>query len=64
MFISSGASMPIRTEFGPMRTMVIVMLSPIRIRSLIFRDSTNIFDSFQKVKKQTSTQSLRPGISR
>jgi hypothetical protein len=64
MFISKGASIPIRTEFGPMRTTVIVMLSPIKIRSLIFRDSTSIFDSFQKVRKQTSTQSLRSVISR
>jgi hypothetical protein len=42
MFISRGASIPSRTVFGPMRTIVIVTLSPTRIFSPGFRDSTNI----------------------
>jgi hypothetical protein len=43
MFMVFGASIPIRTEFGPIRTTVMAMSSPIRIRSLVFRESTNIF---------------------
>jgi hypothetical protein len=43
MFMFFGASIPIRTELGPIRTIVIAMSSPIRIRSLVFLDSTNMF---------------------
>jgi hypothetical protein len=37
-----GASTPILTELGPILTIVIEISSPIRIRSLIFRESTSI----------------------
>jgi len=42
MFIDLGASIPMRTEFGPIRTTVIAISSPIRIRSLVFLDRTNM----------------------
>lgn len=42
IFMSRGASIPNRTVFGPIRTIVIATLSPIRIRSPGFLDSTSI----------------------
>jgi len=47
MFIVLGASMPMRTELGPIRTIVIAMSSPIRILSLVFLDSTNMILSLR-----------------
>ncbi len=42
MFMSRGASIPSRTVFGPIRTIVMATLSPMRIRSPGFLDSTSI----------------------
>lgn len=49
MFIVFGASIPMRTELGPMRTIVIATSSPIKILSLVFLDSTNMFLSLRLV---------------
>ncbi len=42
MFVVRGASIPTRTEFGPIRTTVMATSSPIRIRSPVFLDKTSI----------------------
>ncbi len=42
MFMSRGASIPTRTALGPMRTIVMAISSPIKMRSPGFLESTNI----------------------
>ena len=58
MFIDFGASIPILHEFGPIRTMVIAISSPIKIRSLVRRESTSMTHSFVKfVMRSTAPDS-------
>lgn len=59
-----GASTPILTELGPILTIVIEISSPIRIRSLIFRESTSIpFSLVQNRHPCNDSQSLPSNIT-